>query len=302
MKAYRLTPYTRSDLWGGTRLHAYGKSVPDADTVSESWELSFVTGRESRLSDGRQVSEVFGKDAFGARCARFGAFPVLTKFIDAAKNLSVQVHPCDEYALRHEGQYGKCEMWYIIDAAPGAGLYLGMNAVYDKERVRADALSGAIEHDLHFQCVHPAEVYLLPPGTIHAIGAGVLLFEIQQNSALTYRLYDYNRPDRDGKPRPLHLDRAMDVAKLEPYIARHPKFDDSTIIGKTPYFETHLYKLNLSKTLILSVTDAFFSLSVIEGEGIIDGQECKKGDTFFIPANSGDVCCTGKMTLIGVTV
>lgn len=301
MKAYRLTPSLHITPWGGDRLKAYGKDAGDT-TLGESWELSFVPGAESRLPDGRLVSEVFSPASYGTRVAGMPFFPVLTKFIDAARDLSVQVHPSDAYALAHEGQYGKCEMWYILDAAPGAGIYLGLSEATDVDALRRAALDGTAQHLLHFFPVKRGESYLIPPGTVHAIGAGVLLFEIQENSTLTYRLYDYGRLGTDGKPRPLHLDEALAVADLSPYTPMKKLSDDPTLIGLTPYFETHVYKLNFTNMSFFVDETSFLSLTVAEGEGTIDGQDCRAGDTFFLPAGCGETEVSGHLTLVAVSL
>ncbi|HBJ18209.1 MAG TPA: mannose-6-phosphate isomerase [Clostridiales bacterium] len=301
MPAYRLTPSLHTTPWGGDRLRTYGKD-PAVPTLGESWELSFVPGAESRLDDGRKISDAFGKEAYGTRAADMPFFPVLTKFIDAARDLSVQVHPSDAYALAHEGQYGKCEMWYILDAAKDAGIYLGLSEKTDAETLRHAALDGTAQHLLRFFPVKAGESYLIPPGTIHAIGAGVVLFEIQENSTLTYRLYDYGRPGTDGKPRELHLEKALAVATLDRYTKAENSSSDPTLIGLTPYFETHVYKLNFTKRELFVDKTSFLSLTVTEGEGRIDGQISKKGDTFFLPANSGRVTAEGKMTLVAVSL
>ncbi len=301
MPAYRLTPSLHITPWGGDRLKAYGKTS-ESNTLGESWELSFVPGAESRLADGRPVSEVFGREAFGTRAENMPFFPVLTKFIDAARDLSVQVHPSDTYALAHEGQYGKCEMWYILDAAPNAGIYIGLTSAVDAETLRRATLDGTAQHLLRFFPVKRGESYLIPPGTVHAIGAGVLLFEIQENSTLTYRLYDYGRLGTDGKPRPLHLEKALEVATLSPYEPTPPVSDDPTLIGLTPYFETHVYKQNFIKRSLFVDKTSFLSLTVTEGEGTIDGQKCTAGDTFFLPAGSGETEIFGDLTVVAVSL
>lgn len=301
MKAKLLTPYLRADLWGGTKLTGYGKGRTSGEQISESWELSFVSGCESRLPDGRAISEVYGKDSFGTDCRDLPFFPVLTKFIDAEKNLSVQVHPSDAYALAHEGQYGKCEMWVILEAKPGAGLYLGMKDTYTPERIRADAEAGTVEEDLSFVPVSRGDVFLLPPGTVHAIGAGVLLFEIQQNSTLTYRLYDYKRKDKDGNERPLHLDRALKVADLVPYTPPRPDSTDPTVIGKTEYFTARRYTVDAPRRVGVG-PESFRAFTVVGGAGRVDGQSAVLGQTFFVPAGAGEVVLDGKMEIIEVSV
>ena len=305
MKIYPLQPYLRSDLWGGERLFSYGKenaAVREAGRISESWELSFTKGGEATLTDGTPLPEAFGKETYGARAAHFPFFPVLTKFIDAKQNLSVQVHPSDAYALENEGQFGKCEMWYILEAAEGAGLYLGFEKETTAEEVRAAALDGTVESLLHFQPVKPGEVYFIPPGTVHAIGAGVLLFEIQQNSTLTYRLYDYKRKDKDGNERPLHLEKGLLVTDFSPYKVQKISGDDPALIGTCPYFETRLYKPNFTNPIKFEIKDSFISITCVRGEGFVNDQKIKRGESVFIPAESGEITLSGDMEALAVSV
>ena len=305
MKIHPLQPYLRSDLWGGTRLFSYGKeseAVRNAGCISESWELSFTKGGEATLQDGTPLPAAFGAADFGARAERFPFFPVLTKFIDAKKNLSVQVHPSDEYALKNEGQFGKCEMWYILEAEEGAGLYLGFERETTAEEVRAAALDGTVEGLLHFQPVKPGEVYFIPPGTVHAIGAGVLLFEIQQNSTLTYRLYDYKRRDKDGNERPLHLEKGLLVTNFSPYKPQAISGDDPALIGTCSYFETRLYKPNFTNSIKFEIKDSFVGLTCVRGEGDVNGQKITRGESVFIPANSGEILLSGDMEILAVSV
>lgn len=305
MNIYPLKPYLRSDLWGGEHLFSYGKensAVREAGRISESWELSFTKGGEATLTDGTPLPEAFGAEDFGARAARFPFFPVLTKFIDAKQNLSVQVHPSDEYALKNEGQFGKCEMWYILAAEEGAGLYLGFERETSAEEVRAAALNGTVEKLLHFQPVKPGEVYFIPPGTVHAIGAGVLLFEIQQNSTLTYRLYDYKRKDKDGNERPLHLEKGLLVTDFFPYKKQNVSGADPAVIGTCSYFETRLYKPNFTNTVKFEIKDSFVGITCTRGEGMINDQKIKFGESVFIPANSGEITLSGDMEILAVSV
>jgi mannose-6-phosphate isomerase len=180
----KLTPIFKDYIWGGTRLKTeYGK-VTELPRVAESWELY----------EGR----------------------VLIKLIDAKERLSVQVHPGDEYANLHENGLGKTEMWVVLDCEPGASLCYGFNRALTRDELRRGASDGSLTGFLRMIPVGRGDVFFIPAGTVHAIGGGILLAEIQQNSSTTYRLYDYGRLDADGNPRPLHLDRALDVALLEP--------------------------------------------------------------------------------------
>ena len=298
-RIYRLTPSLKDNIWGGNKLREYGKSS-DKDRIAESWELSFTNGGEAKICDGREMSAVFPKETWGTACEKFHAFPVLTKFIDAKDNLSVQVHPSDEYALANEGQFGKTEMWYVVDAEEGAGLYMGLERECDKDEFARAVADGTVEELLSFKAVKPGDVYFIPSGTIHAIGAGVVIFEIQQNSTLTYRLYDYMRRDKDGNLRELHVDKAMKVSLLEPYSEPQFDTDDESVIGKCEYFETRKYTLNFTKQSFNVESDSYLSITCVSGEGTIEGERISRGDTFFIPAGEGAVSVEGNLEIIAV--
>ena len=300
-KVYKLTPAVKDNLWGGDKLRGYGKSS-DKDRIAESWELSFTTGGEAVIDDGVAMSEAFGRDAWGTACDKFRFFPVLTKFIDAREKLSVQVHPSDAYALSNEGQFGKTEMWYVVEADEGAGLYMGLNRECDKDEFAAAVANGTVEELLSFKPVKAGDVYFIPSGTIHAIGEGVVIFEIQQNSTLTYRLYDYMRRDKDGNLRELHVDKAMQVSLLAPYVAEKFDGEDNSVIGKCEYFETSKHKLKLSKKTFNVDKTSFLSITCVDGNGVIEGEKISKGDTFFIPSGVGEIAVSGDLDIIAVKV
>ncbi len=297
-KVYRLTPSLHECIWGGNKLSGLGKAT-EGGTFGESWELSFVPGSEA-LADGVKVSEVFDRGAWGRACDGFESFPVLTKFIDAKDRLSVQVHPSDEYALENEGQYGKTEMWYIVAAEPGAGIYMGLRDRVSPEDFARAVSDGSVEELLCFKEVTPGEVYFIPSGTVHAIGAGTLIFEIQQNSTLTYRLYDYMRRDKAGNLRELHVEKAMHVACFDRYDMPTRVENNGTLIGKCKYFETHLYKLS-GDTLSLVRESSYLSVTCTRGEGKIEGETVRAGDSFFIPCGAGAVSLSGDMDIIAVS-
>ena len=220
----KLSPAFKDYLWGGTKLRdVYGKQC-DFDTIAESWELSahpagncvVASGKHKGLSFSKYL-ETVGKGVLGWKCAPLQSFPLLIKFIDAKQNLSVQVHPNDDYALENENEYGKNEMWYVIDAEPGAGLYVGFNQDVDRDEVERRVEDNTILDILNFYPTHPGDVFFIPSGTVHAIGAGNLICEIQQSSNSTYRLYDYGRLDKFGNPRELHLQKALDVLDYRKY-------------------------------------------------------------------------------------
>ena len=298
-KIYKLTPACKDNIWGGNKLRKYGKES-DKDRIAESWELSFTDGGEARIEDGRSMSEAFPRSAWGTSSEKFHAFPVLTKFIDAMDKLSVQVHPSDDYALANEGQFGKTEMWYVVEADEGAGLYMGLERECDSEEFARAVADGSVEKLLSFKKVKRGDVYFIPSGTIHAIGAGTVIFEIQQNSTLTYRLYDYMRRDKDGNLRELHVDKAMKVSLLEPYKESEFDANDESLIGKCEYFETRKYQLNFTKMTFNVENDSFLSITCVGGNGTIEGEKMSLGDTFFIPAGSGEITVEGNAEIIAV--
>jgi len=312
----RLAPAFKDYLWGGTRLRDRYHKQCDYDQVAESWELSAHPDGSSVVASGRHRGLPFGKylktvgpEALGWKCAPLTAFPLLIKFIDARENLSVQVHPHDDYALEHEDEYGKNEMWYVIDAEPGAGLYLGFSRDTTKEEVRRRIEDGTIEEILNFCPTHPGDIFFIPAGTVHAIGAGNLICEIQQSSNATYRLYDYGRKDKFGNPRDLHLDKALDVlafTKYQPADLTVEKVTGDETHIQCKYFETTVLKVgqNSIKGTAFSVPaseDSFRAVTCIDGEGTLtvggERLEVRAGDSFFIPAGNRTIELSGEMTV-----
>lgn len=284
MAIYKLIPALKDYIWGGTNLKKYRKT--DLDIISESWELSFHQDGLSKVEiDNKLVnlSDVVKKEDLGEKVSNFPFFPVLIKLIDAKENLSVQVHPSDEYALKNENSFGKTEMWYVISALEGAGLYVGFKENENKENVEKYLHDGTILDHLNFFKVKPGDCYFIPSGTIHAIGKGVTLIEIQQNSNLTYRLYDYNRVDKNGLKRPLHIEKALNVIDYNKY-QKEEKRDN--LLGKCKYFTS--YKLDASIDKKIYYKDSFTSITFLSGEGKINNLDYKKFDSFFISA--GEEC------------
>src|SRR5574344_1528340 len=240
MEIVKLIPATKDYIWGGTTFKSWGKQAPYSH-IAECWELSFNKVGPSIIASGdnkgKPLMDVASKEDVGAKASSFPFFPVLIKFIDSESNLSVQVHPSDSYALKNEGQFGKTEMWYIISAKPHCGLYIGFKRKTNAEEVAAAIEDGSITNLLNFVEVKPGECYFIKSGTVHAIGGGVTLMEIQQNSTLTYRLYDYGRVGKDGKPRELHVEKALKVLNYEPY--NPPKFT-LPVLGECSYFVSSL--------------------------------------------------------------
>lgn len=318
MKLEKLTPAFKDYLWGGTKLReVYGKPC-DFDKVAESWELSSHPAGESRVDggayNGLTLSQYFQQvpQALGKNAAAFESFPVLIKLIDAKDPLSIQVHPSDEYALRVEGEYGKTEMWVIVDCEPGAFLYYGVNRPVSKEEFRQRIEDNTVLEVLNKVEVHPGDVFFIQAGTIHAIGAGILICEIQQNSNCTYRVYDYDRRGADGRPRELHIEKALDVCRLEPSDTASRLGEVKALAGGTvqqlgacKYFSTE--KLIVEEALTLEVgEDSFVSLLATDGSGWVEGPENKlafrAGDSLLVPAGAGRVRVTGRAVLVKTTV
>ena len=319
MKIEKLTPAFKDYLWGGTKLRdVYGKKC-DYDKVAESWELSCHKDGNSVIADGEFAGmtlaayvEQEGKGVLGTDCAKFENFPILIKLIDAKDPLSIQVHPSDEYALRVEGEYGKTEMWVIVDCEPGAFLYFGVNRLVSKEEFRQRIEDNTVLEVLNKVEVHPGDVFFIQSGTIHAIGAGILICEIQQNSNCTYRVYDYDRRGADGRPRELHIEKALDVCRLEPSDTASRLGEVKALAGGTvqqlgacKYFSTE--KLIVEEVLTLEVgEDSFVSLLATEGSGWVEGPENKlafrAGDSLLAPAGARRVRVTGRAVLVKTTV
>jgi mannose-6-phosphate isomerase len=282
MDIVKLKPAVKDYIWGGTKLKEAGKEAPFSH-IAECWELSFHQDGPSLIASGpdqgKFLKDVATKSDLGDSVSAFKFFPVLIKLIDAADNLSVQVHPSDAYALKNENSYGKTEMWHIISAEKGAGLYVGFKKDTDVKEVEEALKKGTILSLLNFFEVKPGESYFISSGTIHAIGKGVTLIEIQQNSNLTYRLFDYNRIGKDGKPRELHIEKALKVIDYHRY---EPKKFKGNLIGKCQYFSSYSY--DEKEKHVKASSDSFASITFLEGEGSFAGIPFRRFDTFFIPA------------------
>lgn len=300
-KVYKLTPALKDNLWGGVKLKDYGKDE-GREIIAESWELSFTQGSEALTEDGVPMSLAFGRESWGTNCRKFKFFPVLTKFIDAREKLSVQVHPSDEYALKNEGQYGKTEMWYVVEAEPGAGLYMGLSEKTSEDEFIRMVNDGTVEKALSFKEVKAGDVFFIPSGTIHAIGQGTVIYEIQENSTLTYRLYDYMRRDKSGNLRELHVDKAMTVCTLDVYKGVPKDPSSPEIIGKCDYFEASKCNLKFTSRKFSVDNSSFLSITAISGEGYIEGERIKKGDTYFSPAGVGEITVSTDSELDLITV
>ena len=313
MSILKLRPSCKDYLWGGHRLaEEYGIQY-DGDVLAEAWELSCHPDGPCYVENGadagltlEQYIEKHGKEILGTHCRRFRDFPILTKFIDAKDNLSIQVHPDNRYALKNEGQYGKTEMWYIVDAEPGAYLYYGFKTEISKEEFAKRIQEDTLLEVLNAVPVQKGDVLFIESGTIHAIGKGILIAEIQQNSNVTYRVYDYGRVGKDGKKRDLHIEKALAVTNRVPIVKDKSCYPH---VADCDYFTVD--KLNLDGTIMNkmegNVSDAsFVSILMLDGQGTISCQgetlEFGKGDSFFVEAGSGSYTVEGSCDALITTI
>lgn len=302
----KLEPAFKDYLWGGTKLRDIYHKKCDFDIVAESWELSAHPDGTSKIASGQYKGLLFteylekvGASVLGTKYDPDKEFPLLIKLIDAKQNLSVQVHPNDEYALEHENGYGKTEMWYVIDAEPGAGLYVGFNRDVSRDEVAQRIADNTIMEVLDFHPTKPGDVFFIPAGTVHAIGEGNLICEIQQSSNSTYRLYDYDRRDKNGNPRELHLAKALDVLNYH-------KYEALNFNGKVScnYFEVSFVDVD-GKQQIPFNDDSFYSITCIKGNGNLilgDTMPIDSGETVFIPAVNNTLIVEGNASVVLVRI
>lgn len=333
----RLEPAFKDNLWGGTKLRTvFGKKC-DYDVIGESWELSAHPDGQSVIASGiftgmyfGEFIEKYGHDVVGWKSSSLDRFPVLIKFIDAKKDLSIQIHPDDDYALEIENEFGKNEMWYVVDCEPGAFLYCGLKKDSSKEEIRERIENNTITDILNKIEVHKGDCVMVKAGTIHAIGAGILICEIQQNSNCTYRMYDYDRKDKFGNKRELHIDKAIDVVdvkKYKPFISDNKDVPEGAeVLVSCKYFECYKYVLGSNATEADHASDiedncyntenvrntgkvnisvdamSFRSVIVIDGSGKIavgnNTMDYNAGDSFFVTAGEKVINLEGTGTVI----
>lgn len=315
----KLNPVYKDYIWGGQRLREiFGKGdrLDSHHKIAESWEISAHKAGVCTLAEGNRKGMLFseyleqiGKEALGWKCQPFEKFPLLIKFIDASNPLSVQVHPDDTYAMSVEGDYGKNEMWYVLDAEPDASLYLGFQKEVTREECRQRIESGTLTEVLNRIPVKKGDVIFVKAGTVHAILEGLLILEIQQSSNATYRLYDYDRVDADGRKRPLHLEKAFENMDFKAYeYAPVPAGEQvagkgytKQLLGECKYFSATLYEVE--EEAELSLDDASFSAIVfIMGKGEMAAGEQRSvfsaGDSFFVPAGKKALKINGKCRFV----
>lgn len=319
----KFEPILKSLVWGGEKIAPFKNIETDQHNIGESWELSGVRGNESVVANGeyrgRTIAdlvkefkgELVGKSVYAGTGDEF---PLLIKFIDAKQDLSIQVHPDDRLAAeRHNGSKGKTEMWYVVSADKDAHLMSGLSREITPEEYAAKVNDNTITEVLHDYKVSAGDVFFLPAGRIHSIGAGSFIAEIQQTSDITYRIYDFGRLGLDGKPRELHTELAkdaIDYTVLPDYRTEYQKVADrENLLVKCRYFTTSLLETDKEYSKDLSDTDSFLILICTAGNGTIQTAEgfsenIRQGETVLIPASSDGVKIIpdGKISLLTVVI
>ncbi|PYI53009.1 type I phosphomannose isomerase catalytic subunit [Paenibacillus flagellatus] len=315
MKPYplRFKPEMKERVWGGRALEQFGLSLPDGP-IGEGWMIGDHPNGTTKVINGElaglgldEVRERYGKSVFGAKgYAVNGRFPLLVKLLDCNDDLSVQVHPGNEYAGLPEGELGKTEMWYVLDAKPGAKIIYGLNPGVTRESMARAIADNRIMDCLQVVEVSAGDSFYIPAGTVHALCAGVLVAEIQQNSDTTYRLYDYGRLGLDGKPRELHIEDSLNVTAYEGSGATRMKTDvraanDWLRIAASPYFIVEK-GVTSGRWTLSAAPDSFTILVVCEGTGTLewaDGSlELERGACFLLPADLPEYALNGEATVL----
>jgi len=307
MKPFRFKPILKSVIWGGDRIAPYKGIGTAQQNIGESWELSGVKGDESVVAEGscagytlpQLIAELKGELVGRKVYERFGEeFPLLVKFIDARDDLSIQVHPNDELSQRRHGKHGKTEMWYVVDAAEGAHLRSGFAREVTPEEYAASVADNTICDLLCDYAVHPGDLFFLPAGRVHAICAGSFVAEIQQTSDVTYRIYDYGRVGKDGRPRELHTElakEAIDYTVLPDYRSHYElQKNAETPLVSCPYFTTSLYDLDAPAEKELAALDSFLVVMCLSGSGALADDEggetpIRQGETLLVPASARSI-------------
>ena len=304
---FTFQPILKKIIWGGSEICPFKGITPVQEGIGESWELSHVGGNFSVVAEGElagksldELIQTYGKQLVGGQVMeRFGTrFPLLIKFIDARDNLSIQVHPNDELAKARHNSFGKTEMWYVIKAAPGAALYSGFSKQIDADEYVERVKNNTFMDVLQRYDVAEGDVFFLPAGRVHAIGAGCFIAEIQQTSNITYRIYDYNRKDANGNTRELHTELAKDAIDytLYPDYRTHYKAHTNATIelAACKYFTTNLLDIDVTMTRDFSELDSFVVYICMGGSATLQDNKGNKlqihqGQTVLIPADTTSV-------------
>ncbi|MDD3402282.1 MAG: class I mannose-6-phosphate isomerase [Hespellia sp.] len=309
MSIIKLKPACKEYLWGGTRLKEEFYKQFDGEKLAETWELSCHEDGQSVIQNGeyagktlKQYIDKKGKSVIGTNGKDDSEFPILIKLIDAKDDLSVQVHPDDTFAMEHEKQKGKTEMWYIVDCEDNAYIYYGFQKKISMEEFKERVHNQTLTEVLNKIYVKKGDVLFIEAGTIHAIEKNILVAEIQESSNVTYRIFDYGRIGKDGKPRELHLEKSLDVMDMNPIVK--PKSFAPHLVS-CQYFTVD--KMFLDGIHVRSVTgfvglDSFTHVLVLDGTGSIkvqnDIQSIRKGDSVFLPAGSGEFEMEGQLEVL----
>lgn len=314
MEPIFFNPSYKNVIWGGNKISKILKRNVIGDDIGESWELSAHPNGLSIIKNQeynqKSLYDLFNDktkktEIFGTHCENMERFPILTKFIDANKNLSIQVHPNNEYAEKNEHDSGKTEVWYIMDCKEDAKIVYGF-----KDNVTSNNLENAVENieeNVNYLPVHKGDFISIPSGTVHAIMDGIVLCEVQQSSDVTYRVYDWNRTDKNGKPRELHKEKALDVINLsnQKRVENYNNVNQDTNMYKSDIFNIDMVCIN-GEEIGKSNKESFYAYIVIEGSGSIQSgnflRTIEKGDTFLIPANLGEYKMNGNMKLMKIWI
>ena len=313
---YKFQPILKSLIWGGDKIAPYKQIETSQQQVGESWELSPVPGHESVVSDGPLKGKKFTDavaeypvDILGAKIVRRfdGKFPLLVKFIDSNDDLSVQVHPDDALAMKRHGSLGKTEMWYSVAPATGAYLYAGFSRRVDSDEFKRLVADNEIIPALARFDTHPGDVFYLPAGRVHSIGRGNFVLEIQEASDITYRIYDYDRRDAQGKPRQLHIAESVDAINFDDVVPGDvfnvsPVAGETHLLADSDYFTTEVTGVDGEMTLDLGARDSFTIVVAVMGDLDIEGPDktvrLTQGHTALIPASVGTVVLRGHADIV----
>ena len=319
MYPLKFEPILKQILWGGDKIISFKQLNEALSNVGESWEVSAVEGSESIVANGTdkgltlpEMVRKYKEELVGeANYARFGnKFPLLIKFIDAKLDLSIQVHPDDDLAKKRHNSFGKNEMWYVIDADKGAKLISGFSEQITPKEYKDRIYNGTFAEVLQTCAIKPGDVFYVPAGRVHGIGAGSFVAEIQQTSDITYRIFDYNRKDKDGKSRELHTSQAIDAINFsdvqDDFRTEYEHIENEPVeIVASPYFTTSIYEMTEEITCDYSEQDSFVIFICVEGAcSIVDDEKNEislvAGDTILLPAATQEVTIQpqGKVKLL----
>lgn len=318
MYPIKFNPILKERLWGGTKLKTLFNKPIETNITGESWEVSAVKGDISVVANGdfagkslQELIDLYPNELLGKHVyEKFGAdFPILIKFIDAREDLSIQVHPNDELAKKRHNSFGKTEMWYVMQADEGAELIVGFNKDVSKEEYQQLLDNEQLTEIMNYEKVTEGDTFFINTGKVHAIGGGIIIAEIQQTSDITYRVYDFNRKDKNGNLRELHTEQALDAIdyqKKDDFKVTYSKSDNYTNeMVNCPYFITNYLKLTENFEKEIGSQDSFHIYMCVKGSGVIsDGKTeltVNQGETVLFPASCGKLQVkTSQMELLEV--